>query len=122
MLDHVLNDIGGEKWALFYVAPNNALEDGLTLLHTDNDVRRMYDLADENGSMDVYIVHELQPLSQFYFKNMVWQEEDAGMRCGSATPFKRRKLTKRVSITKTERGFEIIEKKRLVHKEWFHLL
>ncbi|PWA75673.1 hypothetical protein CTI12_AA240850 [Artemisia annua] len=36
-LNHVINDIPGAKWALFYCKPNMSLEHGLTLIHTDND-------------------------------------------------------------------------------------
>ena len=41
-LDRVMKDIEGDKWALFYCKPNLSLENGLTLLHTDNDVRRFF--------------------------------------------------------------------------------
>jgi hypothetical protein len=37
-----MKDIEGDKWALFYCKPNLSLENGLTLLHTGNDVRRFF--------------------------------------------------------------------------------
>lgn len=41
-LDRVMKDNEGDKWALFYCKPNLSLENDLTLLHTDNDVRRFF--------------------------------------------------------------------------------
>ena len=97
-LDHVMKDIEGDKWALFYCKPNMSLANGLTLIHTDNDVRRFFYHAVAHGTINLFIAHKQQPLSKFYLKNMVWQEEDAGHRCSCATPFKRRMVTKRLVL------------------------
>ena len=101
-LDRVMKDIEGDKWALFYCKPNVSLANGLTLLHTDNDVRRFFYHAVAYGSINLFIAHKQQPLSKYYFKNMLWQEEDAGHRCCCATPFKRRMMTKRLVISNTD--------------------
>ncbi|PWA75672.1 hypothetical protein CTI12_AA240840 [Artemisia annua] len=41
-----------------------SLEHGVTLIHTDNDVRRFFDQSFSNGSIDLYIAHKFQPLSK----------------------------------------------------------
>ncbi|GJX52219.1 hypothetical protein Tco_0280588 [Tanacetum coccineum] len=43
-----------------------------------------------NSKIHLYIAHKQQPLQRFYLKNMVWVEEDAGLRCYSSkcTPTK----------------------------------
>nr|GEV60177.1 hypothetical protein [Tanacetum cinerariifolium] len=55
------------KWALFYCTPKKSLEKGLKLLHTNNDVHSFIDAA---------------------------EEDDAGLRCSSSTPFSTRVKTK----------------------------
>ena len=87
-LNSLINDIGGDKWALFYCKPNMSLANALTLLHIDNDVRRFFSHALNNGSIDLFIAHKQQPLSKYNFNNMVWQEEGAGQCWCSSTPFK----------------------------------
>ena len=104
-LDHLMKELEGDKWALFYCKPNTSLENGLTLIHTDNDVRRFFHHPAASGSINLFIAHEQQPLSKYYLKNMVWQEEDAGQRCCSSSPFKRRMPTKRLVLRNSEVKF-----------------
>ncbi|GKC30222.1 hypothetical protein Tco_1037516 [Tanacetum coccineum] len=82
------------KWALFYRKPKNSLEKGLKLLHTDNDVHSFIDAAIINGSINLYVAHKKQNLGKYYYKNMEWEEDDAGLRCSSSTPFSTRVKTK----------------------------
>ncbi|GJV45619.1 pentatricopeptide repeat-containing protein [Tanacetum coccineum] len=69
-------------------------KDGLKLLHTDNDVHSFIDAAVKNGSINLYVAHKKQNLGKYYYKNMEWEEEDAGLRCSSSTPFSTRVKTK----------------------------
>ncbi|GJR06736.1 hypothetical protein Tco_0529720 [Tanacetum coccineum] len=66
-LNHIISEIDEPKWALFYCKPNKSLEKGLKLLHTYNDVHSFIDVA---------------------------EEDDAGLRCSSSTPFSTRVKTK----------------------------
>ncbi|GKB45969.1 hypothetical protein Tco_0896722 [Tanacetum coccineum] len=40
-----------------------------------------------NGSIDLYVAYNKQNLGKYYYKNMEWEEDDAGLRCCSSTPF-----------------------------------
>ncbi|GKF68769.1 hypothetical protein Tco_0198448, partial [Tanacetum coccineum] len=66
-LNHIISEIDEPKWALFYCKPKKSLEKGLKLLHTDNDVHLFIDAT---------------------------EEDDAGLRCSSSTPFSTRVKTK----------------------------
>ncbi|GJT66881.1 hypothetical protein Tco_1018361 [Tanacetum coccineum] len=68
--------------------------EGLKLLHTDNDVHSFIDAAVKNGSINLYVAHKKQNLGKYYYKNMEWEEDDAGLRCSSSTPFSTRVKTK----------------------------
>ena len=100
-LDHMLTSIRGDKWALFFCLPGKSLEDGLKLIHTDNDVHTMLELGCRSGSVDLFVAHKPQRLSEYYLKNMDlegqhgeligWVEEDASLRCSSTSaPFRTR--------------------------------
>ncbi|GJS09097.1 hypothetical protein Tco_0365893 [Tanacetum coccineum] len=65
------------KWALFYCLPNKSLEQGLKLIHTDNDVHSFF--ADAERS-----------------------DEDAALRCSCSSPFSTR--IKRKKGKTTEEG------------------
>ncbi|GKC53529.1 hypothetical protein Tco_1076274, partial [Tanacetum coccineum] len=74
--DHMLAYIYDEKWALFFCLPNKPLEQGLKLIHTDNDVHTLVELACRNEGTDGEVVG--------------WVENDASLRCSSSTPFETR--------------------------------
>nr|GEU93956.1 hypothetical protein [Tanacetum cinerariifolium] len=59
-LNHIMSEIDEHKWALFYRVPKKSFDKGLKLLHTDNDVHSFFNDA---------------------------EEDDAGLRCSSSTPF-----------------------------------
>ncbi|GJS54654.1 hypothetical protein Tco_0628016 [Tanacetum coccineum] len=44
-------------------------------------------LYSTNGSIDLYVAYNKQNLGKYYYKNMEWEEDDAGLRCCSSTPF-----------------------------------
>ncbi|GJT48969.1 RNA-directed DNA polymerase, eukaryota, reverse transcriptase zinc-binding domain protein [Tanacetum coccineum] len=74
-LDWICSEIIEYKWALFYCFPNKSLEQGLKLIHTDNDVHSFF--ADAERS-----------------------EEDAALRCSSSSPFSTRIKRKGGKTTK----------------------
>ncbi|GJX79451.1 hypothetical protein Tco_0327600 [Tanacetum coccineum] len=86
-LDHIMSEIDEPKWALFYRIPKKSLEKGLKLLHTDNDVHSFFDADVKNGFIHLYVAHKKQNLGKYYYKNMEWEEEDAGLRCSNSTLF-----------------------------------
>ena len=97
-LDDMLSRITGEKWAVFFCLPGKSLEEGLKLIHTDNDVHKMIELGCRAGFVDLFVSHTKQMLSQYYLKNIDsegeggevvgWVEEDASLWCSStSTPF-----------------------------------
>ncbi|GJZ31532.1 hypothetical protein Tco_0576579 [Tanacetum coccineum] len=92
--EYIISEIDEPKWALFYCKPKKSLEKGLKLLHTDNDVHLFIDAAVNNGSINLYVSHKKQNLGKYYYKNMEWEEDDAGLRCSSSTPFSTRVKTK----------------------------
>nr|GEW04238.1 phospholipase-like protein [Tanacetum cinerariifolium] len=79
---------------LFYRKRKKSLEKGSKLLHTDNDVHSFIDAAVTNGFINLYVAHKKQNLGKYYYKNMELEEDDAGLRCSSLTPFSTRVKTK----------------------------
>ena len=109
-LDDMLSRITGEKWAVFFCLPGKSLEEGLKLIHTDNDVHTMIELGCRAGFVDLFVAHTKQMLSQYYLKNIDsegeggevvgWVEEDASLRCSStSTPFR----------TSTSKPFRVVD-------------
>ncbi|GKF29662.1 hypothetical protein Tco_0096004 [Tanacetum coccineum] len=72
----------------------------MKLIHTNNDVHTLLELASRNGSIDLFVAHKQQRLAQYYLKNIDlegtygevvgWVEDDASLRCSSSTPFETR--------------------------------
>nr|GEX02487.1 pentatricopeptide repeat-containing protein [Tanacetum cinerariifolium]GEX59076.1 pentatricopeptide repeat-containing protein [Tanacetum cinerariifolium] len=52
-LNHIMSEIDEPKWALIYCKPKKSLENGLKLLHTDNDVHSFIDVTVKNGSINL---------------------------------------------------------------------
>ncbi|GJU78662.1 hypothetical protein Tco_1275732 [Tanacetum coccineum] len=100
-LNHIISEIDEPKWALFYCKPKKSLEKGLKLLHTDDDVHSFIDAAVKNGSINLYVAHKKQNFGKYYYKKMKWEEDDAGLRCSSSTPFSIRVKTKISKMKKT---------------------
>ncbi|GJU01330.1 hypothetical protein Tco_1111668 [Tanacetum coccineum] len=92
--------------ALFYGLPNKSLEEGLKLIHTDKDVHTFFVDAKMNGKIHLYIGHKQQDLGRYYLRNMVWVEEDAGLRCSSSTP-----LSTRIKRKRAQKSMEVLRKK-----------
>ena len=98
-LDDMFSRIRGEKWAVFFCVPGKSLEEGLKLIHTDNDVHTMIELCFRAGFVDLFVAHTKQVLSPYYLNNIDaegdggevvgWVEEDASLRCSiTSTPFR----------------------------------
>lgn len=68
-LDDMLSRIRGEKWVVFFCLPGKSLEEGLKLIHTDNDVHTMIELGCRAGSVELFVAHTKQILSEYYLKN-----------------------------------------------------
>ncbi|GJW70402.1 hypothetical protein Tco_0127319 [Tanacetum coccineum] len=105
-LNHIMSEIDEHKWALFYRILNKSLEKGLKLLHTDNDVHSFFDAVVKNGSIHLYVAHMKQNLGKYYYKNIEWEEDDAGLRCCSSTPFDiiyKRKISKSKETDKKQK-------------------
>ncbi|GJU29891.1 hypothetical protein Tco_1173480 [Tanacetum coccineum] len=103
-LDHILSEVKEDKWALLYCLPKKLLEKGLKLLHTDNDVHSFFEATKSNGYIHLYMAHKQQNLGKYYYKNMVWEEEDIGLCCSSSTPFSTRDKRKISNNTMTKKG------------------
>ncbi|GKA63562.1 pentatricopeptide repeat-containing protein [Tanacetum coccineum] len=99
-LDWICSEIIKYKWALFYCLLNKSLEQGLKLIHTDNDVHSFFADAKRSGKIHLYITHNQQDLGRYYLRNMVWVEEDAALRCSSSSPFRTRIKRKGGKTTK----------------------
>nr|GEV49283.1 hypothetical protein [Tanacetum cinerariifolium] len=76
-------------------------EQGLKLIHTNNDVHSFFANAELNGKIHLYIAHKQQPLGRYYLRNMVWLEEDTALRCYSSSSFTTR-IKKRGGKTSKE--------------------
>ncbi|GKE04522.1 hypothetical protein Tco_1396540 [Tanacetum coccineum] len=96
----------GQFLALFYGLPNKSLEEGLKLIYTDKDVHSFFADAEMNGKIHLYIGHKQQDLGRYYLRNMVWVEEDTGLRCSSSTP-----LSTRIKRKRTKTSTEGLRKK-----------
>ncbi|GJW20154.1 hypothetical protein Tco_0030776 [Tanacetum coccineum] len=114
-LDHIMSKIDEHKWALFYCIPKKSLEKGLKLLHTDNDVHSILNAAVKNGSIHLYVAHKKQNLGKYYYKNMEWEEEDAGLRFSSSSPFTTRYKRKIIKCNKI--GLRIKVKSCVIHDD-----
>ena len=112
-LDDMFSRIRGEKWDVFFCVPGKSLEEGLKLIHTDNDVHTMIELGCYAGFVDLFVPHTKQVLSPYYLNNIDaegdggevvgWVEEDASLRCSiTSTPF-------RTSTSKTYRKVDDVD-------------
>ncbi|GKA10826.1 transposase, MuDR, MULE transposase domain protein [Tanacetum coccineum] len=71
MNDLLLNKTKDDIWKLFYCKPKCSLEKGLTLVKNDRDMEKMFELANLQGTLDVYVCHIPQViLVDYYFKNL----------------------------------------------------
>lgn len=77
MYDMLLEKIKDDIWAWFYCKPNCSIEEGLTIVESDRDVKQMYEMAEVHGFLEVYVSHIPQAyLVDFYHKNLCRDESD----------------------------------------------
>ncbi|GJT37207.1 hypothetical protein Tco_0937072 [Tanacetum coccineum] len=57
MNDLLLDKTKEEIWKLFYCKPKCTLEKGLTIVENDRDIEKMFELANLQGALDVYVCH-----------------------------------------------------------------
>ncbi|GKD62535.1 hypothetical protein Tco_1300044 [Tanacetum coccineum] len=59
---------------LFYCIPRNSLEIGLTIVEGDPDIKKMYDMAEMYGLINLYIAHVPKNLAAYYFRNLSFDD------------------------------------------------
>ncbi|GJY13387.1 ribonuclease H-like domain-containing protein [Tanacetum coccineum] len=87
--------------------------------NSQQDVHSFFDAAVKNGSIHLYVAYKKQNLGKYYYKNMEWEEDDAGLRCCSSTPFDTRykrkiRKSKKIGVIHDE-GASRKRKKSLVN-------
>ncbi|GKF71237.1 hypothetical protein Tco_0207351 [Tanacetum coccineum] len=63
-------------WGIFYCIPRCSLEEGLTIVEGDGDMKKMYDMAEMYGLIDLYITHIPKNLAEYYYKNLTFNASD----------------------------------------------
>lgn len=63
-------------WSLFYCIPRRSLAKGLTIVETDVEIQKMYDVVASYGLLQVYIAHDPQNLAQYYYNNLPFDSSD----------------------------------------------
>nr|GEX35391.1 phospholipase-like protein [Tanacetum cinerariifolium] len=73
LLDKTKHDI----WKWFYCNSKCTVENGLTLVENDKDLKKMYEMANLHGILDVYVSHIPQTfLVDYYLKNLCFDDFD----------------------------------------------
>ncbi|GJV38991.1 phospholipase-like protein [Tanacetum coccineum] len=71
LLDKTKHDI----WKWFYCNPKCTVENGLTLVENDRDLKKIYEMANLHGLLDVYVSHISQTfLVDYYLKNLCFDD------------------------------------------------
>ncbi|GJU32067.1 transposase, MuDR, MULE transposase domain protein [Tanacetum coccineum] len=63
--DLLLDKTKEEIWKLFYCKPKCTLEKGLTIVESDRDIEKIFELANLQGALDVYVCHGKVLLDDF---------------------------------------------------------
>ncbi|GJW70399.1 hypothetical protein Tco_0127316 [Tanacetum coccineum] len=74
MLDMIVYKLECEIRGLFYCIPRNSLEIGLTIVEGDPDIKKMYDMAEMYGLINLYIAHLPRNLAAYYFRNLSFDD------------------------------------------------
>ncbi|GJZ59174.1 hypothetical protein Tco_0614990 [Tanacetum coccineum] len=73
--DLLLEKVKQDIWHWFYCKPDCSLEEGLTIMENDRDVKKMYEMANLHGLLEVYVSHSAQLLvTDYYLKNLCVNE------------------------------------------------
>ncbi|GKA01777.1 hypothetical protein Tco_0674442 [Tanacetum coccineum] len=77
MCDLLLEKVKDDIWHWYYCKPGCCLEEGLTIVENDMDVKKMYEMANLHGLLEVYVSHIPQLLVlDYYLKNLCVDESD----------------------------------------------
>ncbi|GJT10219.1 hypothetical protein Tco_0857261 [Tanacetum coccineum] len=77
MCDLLVEKVNEDIWHWFYCKPDCCLEEGLTIVENDRDVKIMYEMANLHGHLEVYVAHFPQYLvTDYYLKNLCVDETD----------------------------------------------
>nr|GEU71617.1 transposase, MuDR, MULE transposase domain protein [Tanacetum cinerariifolium] len=75
MCDLLVEKVNEDIWHWFYCKPDCCLEEGLTIVENDMDVKIMYEMANLHGHLEVYVTHFLQYLvTDYNLKNLCVDE------------------------------------------------
>lgn len=79
--DLLLKNIKEDIWAWFYCRHGCSLEEGLTIVESDNDVKKMFELADIHGVIELYVSAVPQAiLVDYYYKNLPFDDSAVEVR------------------------------------------
>ncbi|GJR30962.1 hypothetical protein Tco_1107194 [Tanacetum coccineum] len=74
MLDMIVYKLECEIRGLFYCIPRNSLEIGLTIIEGDPDIKKIYDMAEMYGLINLYNAHVPKNLATYYFRNLSFDD------------------------------------------------
>nr|GEW43489.1 hypothetical protein [Tanacetum cinerariifolium] len=75
MNDRLLDKTKEDIWKWFYCKPRCTLEEGLTIVENERDIEKMFEVANLQGALDLYVCHIPQVcLVEYYFKNLDFEE------------------------------------------------
>nr|GEX30388.1 hypothetical protein [Tanacetum cinerariifolium] len=75
--DILLEKIEEDIWKWFYCKHKRSLEEGLTLVENDKDIKKMFKVASYHGTIDLYICHTPQVyLVDYYLKTVIVDDYD----------------------------------------------
>nr|GEW90343.1 transposase, MuDR, MULE transposase domain protein [Tanacetum cinerariifolium] len=77
MCDLLVEKVNKDIWHWFYCKPDCCLEEGLTIVENNRDVKIMYEMADLHGHLEVYVAYFPQYIvTDYYLKNLCVDEMD----------------------------------------------
>ncbi|GKE41451.1 hypothetical protein Tco_1468735 [Tanacetum coccineum] len=69
--DLLLDKTKEDTWKWFYCKPKCTLEEGLTIIENVRDLEKMFEVANLQGALDLYVCSILQVcLVEYYLKNL----------------------------------------------------
>ncbi|GKD64898.1 hypothetical protein Tco_1307006 [Tanacetum coccineum] len=75
MCDLLVDKVNEDIWHWFYCKPDCCLEEGLTIVENDRDVKIIYEMANLHGHLEVYVAHFPQYIvTDYYLKNLCVDE------------------------------------------------
>ncbi|GJW37347.1 hypothetical protein Tco_0060267 [Tanacetum coccineum] len=82
MCDLLVEKVNEDIWHWFYCKPDCCLEEGLTIVENDRDVKIMYEMANLHGHLEVFVAHFPQYIvTDYYLKNLCVDETDDEAKC-----------------------------------------